>query len=246
MRYLWTSLILALMVAGCAPTGATVPLTPAPTVASATLALTASPVTPTAQPAATALNTTPLQTAGATTTPAVAPAATTVPTTEATATAPRTPTSAPASSSGAASSTRVPQAAQNTVTPAPAPQGTRAGDKAFANSAWHIAFDYPSGWTVSEDANGATFKAPNGTTIRLSLPATKSTTFPPDNDLPNTRCSLQTNAYGIQERVCLDTIARSYIADILVPTQGVFTLSMRLPGDTGAFDSILASIHPAS
>ncbi len=229
MRYLWITLILVFMAAGCARTGATAPAPQVPTVANApgvTLA-----------PTLVAQHT---PTAGSTTTPIFPATPTNAPTTEASATPQRASTSGPALSSGATSSTPVPA-----MTPGAAPRAL-AGAKSFTNAAWHIAMDYPADWTAHEDATGTIFTAPGGVTIHLAFSVNRQgSVFEPGQDLPNTRCSPRTNGYGIQERLCLDTIARTYVATALVPPQTLLTLSMRLPGDTGALDTMLASIHPA-
>ena len=113
---------------------------------------------------------------------------------------------------------------------------------------WHIAVDYPSDWTVQADATGATFAAPDGATVRLAQPNGKNAnpgSLMPDSDLPNTRCNLSRNTFGLPSRLCFDTIARVYTAEVLVPTYGLVTLATggHPPADVQAFNAMVASIR---
>ncbi len=116
------------------------------------------------------------------------------------------------------------------------------GWKTYTSQNWHIALDYPPDWSVREESGGTTFTAPSGAAIHLSLVEQSNEL----NDLPNTRCTTQTNSHGLQTRVCLDTIARSYQAFLGSGTKvPVLTLGTRPPVDLTVFNAMVASARSA-
>lgn len=138
------------------------------------------------------------------------------------------------------------------ITPTPL---SRAGWKTYVNAQWHLAMDYPPNWSVQQSASAVSFVSPQGPQIQLSPVATDGQSpeeFLNGRELPNTRCTFRMNSYGVQARVCLDTISQSYTAEfILKPAQGpeqLFSLSTgpRKLFDLPVFDAMLASVRPAS
>ncbi len=123
------------------------------------------------------------------------------------------------------------------------------GWKTYTNASWQVALDYPADWTVRESAAAVTFVSPNGALVQLTPVVTGSSAPPETNDdLPNTRCTSQTNSHGVMARVCFDTLAFSTIADFGVkPASGVehwFSLvTNRRTGDLGVFAAMLASVR---
>ena len=125
------------------------------------------------------------------------------------------------------------------------------GWKTYANMSWQVALDYPVDWTIHESAAMVTWVSPGGALIQLTPVATGTAPSEAGNDLPNTRCTSQTNPHGITAHVCFDTLASSIIADFGVNPPGGgerwFTLvTNRRTGDLGVFAAMLASVRPAA
>jgi hypothetical protein len=129
------------------------------------------------------------------------------------------------------------------------------GWKTYANASWHVAVDYPPDWTVRQDAAAVTFVSPRGATIQLAPVAAgeqpPETALSSSLDLPNTRCTSQTNEHGIAAYVCFDTISFSTYAQFIVKaTDGSEQLlslgTNRKNGDVAVFTAMLASIRPGS
>lgn len=123
----------------------------------------------------------------------------------------------------------------------------------FRSTTWHVALDYPPGWSVTEQAAQATvtFSLAHGATIQLSLIDTGDLSpehFLGENRLPHTRCSSSTNAYGVTVRTCFDTLAGSYHAYVVLqPSQGtarLLALTMLKRGDRHVFQAMIASVRP--
>ncbi len=230
MKYLLFAFC-AVAIAGCAP------VTSAPPPAATAASTLASPSTPTSAP-----------TTAAPATATSAPSAT--PSRPAAAA-----TSAPASPSPTAAHSTPPPTSGAAQAPAVPTPLSRAGWKTIASSKLHIAVEYPPDWTASEDSSGIAFTGPQGAMIKLSVPNTGG--LSPENyltqqsDLPNTRCTTSTNPNGISARICLDTIAFSYTADMVVkpanaPSE-LLTLvtSARKGGDVNVFYAMVSSVKPA-
>ena len=147
-----------------------------------------------------------------------------------------------------------PSSPSATTIPTVAPAGTLfAGGKTFISSIWQVAVDYPPDWSVREDAAGVVFRSPQGAMILLASVETGGLSpedFLSERQLPNTRCSSSTNAYGVTARVCFDTIASSYDASIVLKSAagGARLLSWstrtRLQSDLQVFNAMVASVRP--
>jgi hypothetical protein len=124
------------------------------------------------------------------------------------------------------------------------------GWKTFTSANWHVAMDYPPEWTVNAQSMSVTFTSQQGAAIALTLvDGGSSPTQGSLDDMPNTRCSSQTNSHDVTARVCLDTIAFSYTADFVVKWPGreaMLTLSMGRRGDFGVFNAMIASLRTVS
>jgi hypothetical protein len=222
-RTIALSLALLFLVAGC-----TVQLTGAPTVSAPSAATSAASVVPAATAAA--LATTPAQ-------PLASP----------TPAAPATATEGAASS--AASGTAAAGSAATGGTPS-AP----AGWQTYVNQTWQVAIDYPGDWTVHQAGPAFYFSGPGAGTVQLSqVPAggVAPQQYLQQEPLPNERCRLGQNPHNVQTRVCLDTIARTWTADLVITgpdgKNRLFTLSMSFPRGAGqqTFDQMVASARPA-
>ena len=131
---------------------------------------------------------------------------------------------------------------------------SRAGWKTFTSTKLHVALEYPPDWTASENAIGITFTGPQGAEILLSPVNTGGLSpesyLAQNSDLANTRCTTNTNPDGITARVCFDTIAFSYSADIIAKAAGspsellALSTSARKGEDANVFYAMLASIKP--
>jgi hypothetical protein len=156
-----------------------------------------------------------------------------------------TPT-APAPDVQAASPTAVPE---QTLAPAWTPP---ADWKTFASASLGISLDYPADWSVAEQATGAIFTAPHGATIVLAQMDTGELSvedFLSQNALPNMHCSSSVNTHGVTARVCFDTLAFTYTADLLLNSLGsssqLISLSTNGRSERPVFDAMIASVRPA-
>lgn len=131
------------------------------------------------------------------------------------------------------------------------PPNTPEGWKTFIRKEWNLAMNYPSDWSVREQPNLVRFRSPQGSTIQMELTeADSSISDAEQRDLPNTRCTLNTNAHGVILRNCLDTISRSYHAIFSLKASSgvpqVFSLTMKSnAGAVQVFDAMLASVRAA-
>jgi hypothetical protein len=135
----------------------------------------------------------------------------------------------------------------------PGPAGSPAAWRVYSSQTWHLTLEYPGNWTVREASEGTTFASPAGATIQLAPVDTAGRSpdqYLRDNDLPNTRCTLQTNAYGVKERTCLDTIAGSRLVMFLVPwpdgSTRLFALQAGRRSDASTLEQMADTIRPAS
>jgi hypothetical protein len=125
------------------------------------------------------------------------------------------------------------------------------GWKTYVNTSWHVAVDYPPDWSAREDVTAVTFVSPHNAVIQLTLMQTGGRSpegLMTNDDLPNTRCSSETNPHRIAARVCFDTIAFSTDAEFIMRASNgperLLSLSMgRRTGDPQVFDSMLASVR---
>jgi hypothetical protein len=130
-----------------------------------------------------------------------------------------------------------------------APQGI-AGWQQYVSANMKITIAYPSDWSATENNGEVAFTSPAGGTIRLDQIQASNLSpqgFLDQDQLPNTRCSSGENSQGVQYRSCLDTIALSMTAYLVInPPQGstqFFTLSTFERGDLDIFNAMLASFH---
>ena len=69
------------------------------------------------------------------------------------------------------------------------------------------------------------------------------------NALPNTRCSSSVNTHCVTARVCFDTIAFAYTADLVINSLDglpqLMSLSMQGRGERPVFDAMLTSARLA-
>jgi hypothetical protein len=132
---------------------------------------------------------------------------------------------------------------------------SRTGWKTYTSTNLQVAVDYPPDWSVREAATGATFTSPQGLQIQLAQINTgklspEDYVINNEQDLPNTRCTSSTNAYGVKARVCLDTIAFSYAASLIVKSPDGTTrlLSLAMGGkarDPQVLNAMAASVRPS-
>jgi hypothetical protein len=80
--------------------------------------------------------------------------------------------------------------------PTPTPI-TLKGWQTFTSAALHIALNYPSDWSVTEQTNGATFASPSGAIISLQ------TFIPNDANAGNQQCTSLITAYGQTANICV-------------------------------------------
>ena len=156
------------------------------------------------------------------------------------------PTTTPVTPTGAS-----PNASTASILPTPA---LTTGWETYTNARWHVALDYPPDWSVHETSTEVTFASPRAQSVQLAL-ISSGNLSPEDllnnNDLPNTRCTSQTNTHGLTASVCFDTIAFSMIAQFIVkpangPEQLLALSTSRRTGDLQVFAAILASTRPIS
>jgi hypothetical protein len=115
-----------------------------------------------------------------------------------------------------------------------------------------VALDYPPDWSVREQAAGVSFTSPQGAEILLT-PVETGGLSPEDylteTQLPNTRCTSDTNAHGVAGRVCFDTISFSYTAFLILKPAGdaerLLSLSTRSRESLQVFNTMIASARPA-
>jgi hypothetical protein len=161
----------------------------------------------------------------------------------------------------AARATPIPSQQEPTKLPVPTESATplpglnvvpRNSWSTFTSAKWQVVVDYPPDWSVQEGTAGVVFSSSQGVTIFLAPVETGGLSpdqFLSERQLPNTRCSSSTNAYGVTARVCFDTIAFSYDASIVLKSSsgGARLLSLstraRPPGDVQVFNVMVASMR---
>ena len=121
----------------------------------------------------------------------------------------------------------------------------------FTSTHLRVVINHPIDWSVKEQSNSIDFTSPDGIVTQLKLIG-RGDLSPNgliyDNDLPDTRCSTATNAYGIAVRACFDELAGSRTASFIVQypegQASVFSLLTGTRGSVRVFDAMLASIRP--
>lgn len=121
--------------------------------------------------------------------------------------------------------------------------------KEFSSTQFQVSLNYPPNWTVNETQSGVDLSSPQGVMILLAKVATgglSAEQYLNENQLPNTRCTPNTNPHGLKVVTCFDTIARSYSAYVVVKTsQGsseLLSLSLDQQSEVQTFETILASL----
>ncbi len=171
------------------------------------------------------------------------------------------PTAPIAPSAPAAAPTRPPAQATGTLPPiaSAAPTASAPGYPAtaiphwvtYTNSNWHIAMDYPQGWTVRETPAGVAFAGPDGASIVLMLgpaAARKSKGLEPYDVVPTPTCTHGANPHGFETLVCAGPAGRPPLTQLIAPgsSTGVLELSLysSAPGDSQVYDAMIASLRP--
>jgi len=72
-----------------------------------------------------------------------------------------------------------------------------AGWKTFISAALHVALNYPSGWSVAEQTNGASFTSPSAAVISLQAITINGT------NSENQQCTTLITAYGQTANLCV-------------------------------------------
>ncbi len=121
----------------------------------------------------------------------------------------------------------------------------------FNSSELQLAINHPVDWSVKEQRNSVVFTSPDGLLTQLTLMG-KGNLSPEgliyDDDLPDARCSTDTNAHGITVRICIDRSAESRVASFIMNApDGEARLFSLLTGNRGSlqvFEGMVASIRP--
>jgi hypothetical protein len=158
----------------------------------------------------------------------------------------------PATSSPAATSSPTPFTSPAPTAPATPNAASRTGWKTYVSTKLQITIDYPSDWSVREEAANVTFVSPQGTTIQL-FPIQANGLSPEEwfnqSLIPNTRCSSRTNEHGLTVQICLDTLSFTHIANFVISSSGTtrfLSLTMGRRGDAAVFNAMVDSLRPAS
>jgi hypothetical protein len=110
--------------------------------------------------------------------------------------------------------------------------------KPFSSDNLQVTINHPVGWAVKEQRNSIAFTSPDGIITQLTLIGRgdlSSRGLIYDNDLPDTRCSTDTNAHGVTVRMCLDKLAESRNASfVLKSSDGQANVFSLLTGNRGS------------
>ena len=118
----------------------------------------------------------------------------------------------------------------------------------FTSATLGVTINYPSDWSVAEEADGATFTSPNGATIQLK----QSTASQSGNEfkIGNQYCTSRTNEHNQTADICVDNASFTYTANFtLAKTDGSIQKVMlmtktRSVGDV--FEAMFNSLQPAN
>jgi len=126
------------------------------------------------------------------------------------------------------------------------------GSKTYSSANLNIAVNYPADWAVRDAGTSAIFTSPQGALIQLSIVGTGALSpqdFLNENQIPNTRCSLSTSAYGVKVRTCFDTISFSYDAEFILKSanglERLLSLSTRDRAAIPVFNAMVTSVRTA-
>jgi hypothetical protein len=134
----------------------------------------------------------------------------------------------------------------NTPAPAATSSASTGNWQTFTSAVLGVTVNYPSDWSVAEEADGATFTSPKGATIQLKpgIANPRSNEF----KIGNQYCTSRTNQYGQTAEVCADNASLTYTANFTIQkadgsTQPVLLMTQtRTVGD--AFEVMFNSLQP--
>jgi hypothetical protein len=120
--------------------------------------------------------------------------------------------------------------ANSAPTPLPnLPQGWQT----FTSPSLGVSLEYPADWFVDQQANGITFRSPQGMTIFLQLDSVNNDQMTDKNQ----DCTTLINTYGLSSKVCVDASAATYGASFdLMGTDGTIRRIVLSTQDKQALD----------
>ncbi len=133
-------------------------------------------------------------------------------------------------------------------TPAPAATNSiSTGDwKTFTSTVLGVTVNYPSDWSVAEDAHGAIFTSPDGATIQLKQGTANSNNN--EFKVGNQYCTPRTNQQGLTAEICADTASLTYTANFSLQKADGSTQQVVLVTQTrtvgGIFEAMFNSLQP--
>ncbi len=132
--------------------------------------------------------------------------------------------------------------------PSAAKAAQSAGEvKPFTSAKWGIAFEYPAGWSVTDDGDEVTFRSPSGQPIVLGRHGVDSPSEPaPGRQTARPQCSTTTTAHGVTAIVCVDAVSTVRRATLVLKTrdgvQSRLALTSRGP-DARTFNAMVSSVR---
>ena len=137
------------------------------------------------------------------------------------------------------------------VASTPAAEATTTPDegwKTYTSTLLDIAVDYPQDLQVKEDLSGVTFSSTDGSSIKLLQVQTgdlSAQVYLNNSDLPNMRCTMSANLYGLRSQVCFDTISFSTTANFIIENGAskLVALVMGRDGNKPVFDRMAMTLR---
>jgi hypothetical protein len=130
------------------------------------------------------------------------------------------------------------------------PTSSPATWKPFSSNNLQVMISHPVDWSVKEQQNSIAFTSPDGAVTQLVLIGksdVSSNGLIYDNDLPDTDCSVATNAHGVTIRACHDKRAESCTASFILQSRDsqarIFSLLTGSRSNMQVFEAMLASIR---
>jgi hypothetical protein len=118
----------------------------------------------------------------------------------------------------------------------------------FTSSALGVSLEYPSDWSVVEEADGVVFASPSGTTIQMK--ADSSSVNNNEIKIGNQYCTSRTNAHQLTAEVCADMISFIYTAKFTLPNANGstrrLTLSTTSRSNGEVFEAMFNSVQLTS
>jgi len=120
--------------------------------------------------------------------------------------------------------------------------------KTLDSAHWGVSIDYPADWTVDQDDEGTmTFQSKTGDTIRLESPLSDNRSDPaPGRRAASARCTTTTTAHAVAATVCVDSMAASRRAVLVLRAKEGAQRRIALTAhvtDAAIFDAIVASVR---